>query len=249
MARLDDAVAFCDAILSPGAFQDYPGSHNGLQVSNGGTLRRLGAAVDANALTIAGAIGEGVDLLLVHHGLFWGNALPFTGPRRELYAALLGSNLAVYSSHLPLDCHRELGNNAALLRILQLEHLGDVAVDRGFFLPLARAERPRDLFRGQILHHFPGARCLEFGPGEVRRVLVCSGAGGATIASMATGDFDAVLTGEAPRHFFDFACANCINAYVCGHYATEIFGVQNLARAVAAQFSLPWTWIGEDCPL
>ncbi|MDR2030243.1 MAG: Nif3-like dinuclear metal center hexameric protein [Puniceicoccales bacterium] len=249
MANLEEIVTFCDAILSPTAFPDYPSAHNGLQASNCGKVLRLGAAVDANALTVADAIANGVNLLLVHHGLFWGNNVPFVGPRKELYAAILRSNLAVYSSHLPLDCHRNFGNNAALLRLLDLNFENDITADHGFFMPLATAGRSREAFHSQVLTHFPAAKCMEFGPKNVERVLVCSGGGGGLIAALPTVNFDAVVTGEAPRHFFDFVCANRLNAYVCGHYATEVFGVQNLAGEVAEHFSLPWTWIEENCPL
>ena len=40
-----------------------------------------------------------------------------------------------------------------------------------------------------------------------------------------------------------------LNLYPCGHYATEVFGVQALARETAAKFGLDWTFIGTPCLL
>jgi dinuclear metal center YbgI/SA1388 family protein len=249
MAQLSDVVAFCNSLLKVSEFQDYPDAHNGLQVQNSGKVHRIAAAVDGNGLTIRHAIREGADLLLVHHGLFWGKNLPITGPRRENYKRLFAADLALYSCHLPLDGHREFGNNASLLQLLRLEYRRDFAAPHGFTMPIGAADRSRDDFRGQLLDAFPRTSAMEFGPPTVRNVLVCSGGGGRTIADLDPIGFDTVVTGEAPRHFFDFAYENGLNAYVCGHYATEVFGIKNLLDRVAGKFQLPALWIPEDCPL
>jgi dinuclear metal center YbgI/SA1388 family protein len=249
MARLSDVVDFCNSLLKISEFQDYPGANNGLQVQNSGEIRRIAAAVDANGLTIRRAVQGQADLLLVHHGLFWGKNIPFAGPRVGNYGLLFAANLALYSCHLPLDFHREIGNNASLLRLLDLEYCRDVAFPHDFTVPVGATNRPREDFRNQLLGHFPGTKAMEFGSSTVEKVLVCSGGGGSAIASIESADFDTVVTGEAPRHFFDFAYEHGLNAYVCGHYATEVFGVKNLLERVAAEFRLPTLWIHEDCPL
>jgi putative NIF3 family GTP cyclohydrolase 1 type 2 len=251
MAHLRDIVRFCTDLLQPEQFSDYPDAHNGLQVQNDGTVRKIAAAVDGNLAAIRGAVAAGADLLFVHHGLFWGKPLPLVGRNFEKVRLLLENNLALYSSHLPLDSHPRIGNNSSILARLGLVRCG--TVDSGahnFQMPIADGGGlGRDAFRRTLQGLFPRTIALEYGPGEVGRLLVCSGGGGGIIANLDGGDFDSVLTGEAPRHFFDFALENGINAYICGHYATETFGVENLARAVAAEFSLPFQWIGEDCPL
>jgi dinuclear metal center YbgI/SA1388 family protein len=251
MISLVEAVDFCDGMLSPERFRDYAGAHNGLQLQNDGTVRKVAAAVDANLLAIRGAIEAGADLLIVHHGLFWGKTLPLVGGSFEKIHDLMRNNVALYSSHLPLDCHPTMGNNASILRLLAMERCGEVVqADHDFPMPVGDGGgRGRDAFRRRLLELFPGTRAMEYGAAEIHRVLVCSGGGGDTIAAMESIPFDAVVTGEAPRHFFDFACENRLNAYVCGHYATETFGVENLARALATKFSIPFQWIGEDCPL
>src|SRR5690348_5783481 len=113
-ASLNKIVSYCDKILRTAEVQDYEGAMNGLQAENNGSVTRIAAAVDASLATIRLAARVQADLLLVHHGLFWGISHPWTGKRYELLRVLLEADLAVYSSHLPLDAHPRLGNNALL---------------------------------------------------------------------------------------------------------------------------------------
>ena len=102
-ASLKEIVRYCDRTLRTADIKDYDGAVNGLQVENDGFVRRIAAAVDGTAATVRLARDQEADLLLVHHGLFWGPSHPWTGKRYALMRLLLESNLAVYSSHLPLD--------------------------------------------------------------------------------------------------------------------------------------------------
>src|SRR5260370_11462518 len=70
------------------------------------------------AATVRLAAEQGADLLLVHHGLFWGGLLPLTDRLYKRGAGLIGHDIPLYSAHLPLDLHPEGGNNALLARAL-----------------------------------------------------------------------------------------------------------------------------------
>src|ERR1039457_4273366 len=116
-------VKHCDRILRTREIGDYDGAANGLQVENSGAVTRIGATVDASLATVKLAIAARADLLIVHHGLFWSPSHPWTGKKHELLRLLVENNLAVYSSHLPLDAHPKLGNNAQLCAALGLRSL------------------------------------------------------------------------------------------------------------------------------
>ena len=105
-----------DTLLRTADILDYPGALNGIQVENGAPITRVAVAVDASLRTIQGAIDVRANLLIVHHGLFWSGAQPLRGPVYERFHRLLTNDVAVYSSHLPLDLHPRLGNNALLAR-------------------------------------------------------------------------------------------------------------------------------------
>src|SRR5262245_2056273 len=100
--RLNDIVSYCDRLLRVTEVGDYEGAVNGLQVENTGAVHRIAAAVDASLATVRLAAAAKANLVLVHHGLFWGPSHPWTGKRYTLLRALLDTDLAVYSSHLPL---------------------------------------------------------------------------------------------------------------------------------------------------
>ena len=119
-------VKYCDRLLRTGSIGDYDGAVNGLQVENSGGVNRIAATVDASLATVKLAIRAKADLLLVHHGLFWGPTHPWTGTRYALQRLLWENDLAVYSSHLPLDAHPEVGNNAGIARALGLVDVAGV---------------------------------------------------------------------------------------------------------------------------
>ena len=111
----------CDQILKTKKFCDYPGAKNGLQVSHNKPVKKAGWAVDADLESIRKAGKEKVDFLIVHHGLFWGSSALDRKIRAKRIQEAKRLGVAIYSSHLPLDAHPELGNSIGLLRVLGLE--------------------------------------------------------------------------------------------------------------------------------
>src|SRR5881296_2874606 len=153
-ASLSALVRYCDRTLHTAEVQDYDGAANGLQVENRGGVTRIAAAVDASLATVRLAIEARANLLVVHHGLFWGSSHPWTGKKYELLRLLLENDLAVYSSHLPLDVHPQLGNNARLCAALGLKSREPFFFEKGQFIGykaetrLKRAELAKRLQRG-----------------------------------------------------------------------------------------------------
>jgi len=241
----DDLVAFLDEYLDVGAVPDYPNALNGLQLANSGRVRRMAAAVDASERAILAAVGRGCDLLLVHHGLFWGGNQPLTGRRYRKLGAALRGDLAVYSAHLPLDVHPEVGNNALLARALGVELVGEFgdyggrAVGRWGLLQLKRealTARLDELLGGRV-------RVVAGGPEVVGRVGVVTGGGGGMIGEAIAAGLDTLVTGEGAHHTYFDAEEGGINVLFGGHYATETFGVRALAELAGTRFGLDWEFL------
>src|SRR6266404_5243657 len=112
--ELTALVSYLDGYLRVAEVPDAPHAVNGLQVANAGTVSRVAAAVDLCEATVRLAAEQGADLLLVHHGLFWGGLQPLTGRAYRRVTGLVTRDIALYSAHLPLDLHPEVGNNAVL---------------------------------------------------------------------------------------------------------------------------------------
>jgi len=238
-------VPYCDRLLGTGRIQDYERAANGLQAENRGTVSRIAAAVDATLATVRLAAAAKADLLLVHHGLFWGPAHPWTGKRQELIRCLIEYNLAVYSSHLPLDAHPRLGNNARLCAALGLKNLRPFFLDHGLFIGFqARARVSRADLAGR-LKRATGVepRVLPGGPDNCRRIGVVNGGAGDGLKKAAEEGVDTFVTGEGPHWTYGLAEELGINVLYGGHYATETFGVKALAEHLSARFKIPWTFL------
>lgn len=242
---LSAIVRYCDHLLHTAGVRDFERANNGLQVENSGKVSRVAAAVDASLATVKLAVAAKADLLLVHHGLFWGPAHPWTGKRHELLRCLLDHNLAVYSSHLPLDAHPKLGNNARLARALGLKNLRPFFFDHGQYIGFqARARIGRTELAAR-LQRVVGVepRVIPGGPESCRRIGVVSGGAGDEIQRAADEGVDTFITGEGPHWTYALAQDLELNVLFGGHYATETFGVKALAAALSGRFHIPWTFV------
>ena len=242
---LDRICDYLDATLGIPGFPDYENALNGLQVEGTGPVRRVGAAVDASVASITAAVEERIDLLIVHHGIYWDGMKPVTKRRYERIAPLIRAGAALYAAHLPLDAHPELGNAAQLARRLGLEvgeSFGRFAeVKVGF---MARTDEDRGEFRGRVEAALgPPVRLIGGGGPRVRRVGVVTGGGGGFVSEAAGAGLDTLLTGEASHHTYIDANELGVNVLLAGHYATETFGVVALAKALGARFGVAWKFL------
>jgi dinuclear metal center YbgI/SA1388 family protein len=245
MADLAQLVEYLDSYLRVAEVPDSEGALNGLQVANRGGVTRVGVAVDASERTIAAAVGRGCDLLIVHHGLFWDGNRPVTGRRYRKLGALLAADCAVYSAHLPLDVHEEVGNNAVLLRALGIEPAGRFGEHRGIELGWwGHLDVKREVLGARLDEVLGGrVKMMAFGPEIVRRAGVITGGGGSMIGAAVEAGLDAYITGEGSHHTYFDAEEGGINVFYGGHYATETWGVRALAQQVERKFDLPWEYI------
>jgi dinuclear metal center YbgI/SA1388 family protein len=238
-------VAYCDRILKTSQIQDYDKACNGLQVENSGHVSQLAAAVDGSLATVQKAVDAKADLLLVHHGLFWGASHPWTKQRRQLIQLLVEHDMAVYSSHLPLDVHPRFGNNARLCAAMGLTKLNPFFPVKGQLLGFRSRAK---ITRSQLVRRLQevtgtAVRVLPGGSEQCRDIGVVTGGAGAELALAAAGGVDTFITGEGPHWTYALAEEYGINVLYGGHYATETFGVKALAAHLAQRYKLPWTFV------
>ena len=245
--RAQELARECDHILKTKSFRDYPGARNGLQVTHGRQVKKIGWAVDADLESIRNAGKEKVDFLIVHHGLFWGSSALDRKMRANRIREAKKLGVAIYSSHLPLDAHPELGNSIGLLRALGL---GDskrkpfgVAMGRaiGWKVKGGRWKR-RDLVRRLALLRsshtervgsFAGlanqVKVVEGGPVICRTIGIVTGGFG-DLDQVVRAGLDTLITGEADYPTEVKARELGLNLILGGHRETEVFGVRALAK-------------------
>lgn len=251
MAKLTDLVAYCDKRTRRTEFTDAPGAFNGLQMANRGTVTKIGAAVDAGVIPFQRAVTAEIDFLIVHHGMYWDMPRPLTGPAYDRVATLVNGNCAVYSSHLPLDAHPQIGNNALLARQVGLKITrGFIANSGGDIGGIAPANGlTRAALRAKLEKLYPRVIAIEYGPASPREIAFCSGSGYGAVSHLAAARVDTLVTGEIREEIFNRAQEEKLNLYLCGHYATEVHAVKALAAELAKKFRLPWEFVATDNPL
>jgi putative NIF3 family GTP cyclohydrolase 1 type 2 len=153
--------------------------------------------------------------------------------------------MAIYSSHLPLDLHPTVGNNALLCRALGLKQTQPFFFEKGQAIGLQAeaslsigdlARRLEDAVEGAP-HLCPG------GPSRTRRIGVVTGGAGSQVAKAAAEGVDTFITGEGPHWSYTAAEELGINLFYGGHYATETFGVKALATHLSKRLKVPWEFI------
>jgi dinuclear metal center YbgI/SA1388 family protein len=246
-------VAWLDQYLRIGEIPDEAGAVNGLQVECRGAIGRIVAAVDASQATIDGAAplprppDQASTLLVVHHGLFWDGNQPVTDRRYHRLRHLMETDSALYSAHIPLDVHPEVGNNIALARALGLEIQGSFGAYRGIEIGVwgVHPDSPTRVHLGEqvaaAIGIAPSAiRLIPGGPSLAGRVGIITGGAGSQIGAARQAGLDTFITGEGAHHTYFDAMEGGVNVIYAGHYATESLGVQALAARLNAEFGLPW---------
>ncbi len=248
MASLSEIVSYTDRFLRIRDVGDWDNALNGLQIENSGRVRRIGAAVDISMRVLTEAQQHDVDFLIVHHGLFWPGLQPIRGALRRQLRIAFESDVAVYSTHLPLDIHPKVGNNAQLVAALGLTTAQPFLQAKGQAVGLkVRASLPRSELVRKLQKALSGpVKVFGFGPKQTRAIGVVTGAAGSEIYRVAAEGIDTFITGEAPHWAAVAAEELGMNLLLGGHYATEVFGAKALAAHLSKRFRIPWEFI--DCP-
>lgn len=237
MARLHDIVHFLDQLLNTVGVAEPYGT-NGLQVEACQEVERIGFAVDACQQSFE-ALAD-CQLIVVHHGLFWPKLARLTGPVGKSIGTLYHQGTSLYASHLPLDVHPELGNNAQILQQLGLSR-GELFAPVGYVadLDMSLAE-----LHQKVEERLGATRLLAHGPAQLCRIAVSSGQASVGMVEQAVGQgCQALLTGEAGHPIYHAALQAGLSILLAGHYQTEVWGVQALMPILQEQFQVSTKFI------
>ncbi|MFC1894587.1 Nif3-like dinuclear metal center hexameric protein [Candidatus Dependentiae bacterium] len=246
MVKLNLVTGFLDSYLDIKNIKD--GSYNGLQVQGKKEVRKIVFAVTAGMQTFKKAKETNADMIVVHHGLFWKGVSPnLIDYNFDRIKFLVENKISLYASHLPLDKHQDIGNNAQLLKILDFKKDREFGLYEGNYISFTgKTSKPKTVKEIEnILQNNIGATCktLPFGKKEIKTMAVCSGGGGIAQLSEAIDlGVDFYLTGDSTE-FYHIAKDARINVICAGHHATETVGVKNLSKVVYEKFDIETLFI------
>ncbi len=240
MPNLLELTHFLDNYLNVKKTPDYPTAYNGLQAGEEKPIKTVAGAVDASYNSIKEAVDKGVDLLIVHHGLYWQGVEMLTKAWRKKCKLILESNIAIYSSHIPLDIHPEVGNSPLLAKHLGLKNITPCHPWKGINLAVkgsygkTRDQLAEDLTR---ITGAPPTTCLA-GPDTIDELVVITGGAGSEIAKIHDQGYSHYLSGEGSHWIMPYAEENELNLFLAGHYRTETFGVKAVCSLLNERFDL-----------
>ena len=250
MAQLIEIVSMLDQTLEPSRYRDA--ALNGLQVDSGeGNVTRVAVAVDSGLSIVKRALQAQAQLLIVHHGLFWGDESPLTGTFGQKVRLLMQEGCSLYASHLPLDGHPVFGNGVQLAHFLGCAEIAPAFPVNGMCIGAA-GRFPKPLTCAEV-----AARCaslrpgippmvLPFGRNRIETVGVVTGSGTSALSSRAPPAFDLFISGEPKQSAYHLLKELELNAIFAGHYATETFGVRALGTELASRFAVESIFLDEE---
>lgn len=240
-------VDYLDRYLALPEYDDR--SNNGLQVEGRPEVARVGFAVDAGQRAFDGAIAAGVDMVIVHHGLFWQEPLMLTGHHRRRVQALLDHGISLYSAHLPLDAHPEVGNNAEMARLLGLADVTPFGISRGRTIGLRAAipsGMPLEELRRRLARAVDGPAVTWPFRERVSDVCILAGTAVGVVDQCLRAGVEALICGELAHMVYNDMRDAGLAAVLGGHYATETLGLKALMPHLAGAHGLETVWL--DAP-
>jgi dinuclear metal center YbgI/SA1388 family protein len=236
----DAIVSLLDKTLRTAEITDR--SVNGLQVEGAPEISKIGLAVDACLEAYEKAHALGCQMVIAHHGIIWEGIKSVRGPIYRQIEFLIKNGINLYASHLPLDLHPTLGNNAQIAKALGLRDLRPFGMYRndniGFEGVFSRPVTLKNV-SDAVKKAFGGpTTALPFGPHKIKSAAVVSGGGTAALPEAVEKKIDLFITGESDHSNHHLAQEGKINVVYGGHYHTEKPGVMALGDFLNKKFGV-----------
>lgn len=245
----DAIIDYCNNLLVPHEFKDY--APNGLQIEGKPNISKLVTGVTASQALVDAAIEASADMILVHHGYFWGNENPcIVGMKQRRIKALLTNDINLVGYHLPLDVHETLGNNAQLAKRLGIQTEGRTG--KFDLINFGRLEKPLSTSALDVLlTERLGRQPLIVGSEDktIETVAWCTGGAQAYLEEAIALGVDAYISGEASEQTTHIAVENEVVYVAAGHHATERYGAKALGEHLAEYFDLDHAFIDKGNPI
>lgn len=241
---LQELLDFLNSYLKIHDFKDY--GPNGLQVKGKNQISKIAFSTSASLEVIEKACENKVDALIVHHGLFWDkDSRVLEGPILEKIKLLLKNEINLIAYHLPLDAHKEVGNNFPLLKVLGVSNLeGFDTVGAKGHIDISQEE-----FVKKVSNFFDVTPIIPMiSQKNIKTVAAISGGAHSGIRLCKEQGIDAFITGTCDEWVWDFARENNILFIPVGHYRSETLGVKLLAEYLKKTMGFDVCYLSSNNP-
>ena len=250
--KLKNLMFYIDSLLEINDFKDH--SPNGLQVEGNASIEKIVTGVSASLELFNHAKEDNADLAIVHHGMFWDfDARVIQGSIKERLSLLLKNNISLAGYHLPLDAHPVYGNNARIIKNLNLinrEPFGIYGGKNIGFIGHTRAKEDINAFIKKIKRTIDhDIFTLKFGPNTINKIAICSGGAPELVREAIKKKADVFLTGEATEWVYHLCKEEKIHYIAAGHHATERFGIQALSNHLQKKFKIKVKFVDLPNPI
>ncbi|MGL5956283.1 MAG: Nif3-like dinuclear metal center hexameric protein [Brevinema sp.] len=236
MITRNELTSLLDTWLEPQKIKDH--TVNGLQFEGKDLIQHIACAVDVSLETLNKAAELGVDFLITHHGLIWNGLSKITGFDKQRIQVLCDHQINLYCSHLPLDIHPTLGNNASLIKLLGAENTHQIFFDVGYYAHInIRYQELKHLIQTTISQDIVE---MPFGKKEIKKIAICSGGAALDLRALFEAHqqgADTIISGETNSLYYHYAKELQMNILCAGHYATETFGVNNVNKEIKKTYA------------
>ena len=211
--------------------------NSGVQIDcGGGEVSRILLALEVTGGVVDEAIRESCDWIVCHHPLFF---VPLRTIAPDFIAGdqtlrLIKAGISVYAAHTCFD-KAEGGNNDYLMKAIGCSMPQEMAggIARIGFLDKAV---PFDEFISDVnaACGYEGLKIQGDSNREIRKVAVCTGAGGEYLYEAYRQGADAFVSGDIKHHDAQAAKDLGLCLIDAGHYGTEWQFVPNMASQLKA---------------
>jgi len=229
-------------LLAKARLKDIYG--NGVQVHGSQEVGKIALGVTLTQDFLVEAIESGAQFCLVHHGLDLTNhnivaSRLHVGTQADL-KYIFAHDLTVAGYHYSLDAQPDFGNNATIVKELGARLTGETYYDDwGYVAEFSEPILATDLADKLASLTSHDTFTVYGGPVKVKRIGVCSGGAkpyDRELWEIIDKKIDAHIAGEIIEASVGQAQGVGYNYFACGHYATEVFGVQELGKKIKEYF-------------
>lgn len=252
MTDLYELINYLDEELEVSTIDDF--CPNGLQLEGiNQPVESIATAVSASLATIEKAVELKPQVLIVHHGLFWKkDSYRIAGIKKEKLLKLLDQGITLLAYHLPLDCHKEWGNNWKAAKDMgwkDLQGFGPKCGNSHIGVVGTLDNLPVDDFQKKLEQFYQHpAHCALGGPKTIKKAALISGGAHREIHKAINAEVDAFITGSFDEPIWHIAFEEKINFFAMGHSHTETIGPKALGQHLAEKFNLKHQFIDIENP-